>query len=217
MLGRLYGTKKEMDKARESFNKALELNPDSQEALFNMARLEQALGSIDKALEKYSQIREKNPGNLRIAMLIGTLLDMKGDHSGAKEVYEEVLSRNPNISVAANNLAYYYAEHDPTEKNLARATELITPLLRKYKDQVSVADTAAWVYYKKGELERARDVLLGVGDKLKDVPVSAYHLGMIYAKLEKKEEARKYLEMAVGSTLEFPEKEKAEKALSELK
>lgn len=58
--------------------------------------------------------------------------------------------------------------------------------------------------------------MAGVEDKGKKIPVICYHLGMIYLKLEEKEKARGYLELAVKSKAPFSGKDDAEKALKNL-
>lgn len=213
LLGRLYILKKEPDLARDKFKKALELDPENKQALFNFARLEQSLGSLDKAIEKYEKILERNPKSLSMALLIATLYDAKGDHRKSRELYEGILVNNPNVPVAANNLAFYYAEYDPTEKNLSRAEELVLPLLQKYKGAVNLMDTAAWVYYRKGEFARALDLLMAVQDKGKEIPEYNYHLGMIYLAMGEKDKAKDYLRTAVESEGYFPGKETAVKVL----
>jgi tetratricopeptide (TPR) repeat protein len=204
---------KEPDDARKRFEKALELNPESQEALFSFARLEQSLGSLDKAIEKYETIREANPDNLRMALLIAALYETKGDHKKSKDVYEEILAKNPNVSVAANNLAFYYAEHEPTEENLAKAEKLVLPLTEKHKEVPSLVDTAAWVYYRKGEFAKARDLLMKVEEKGKDIPEINYHLGMVYLELGEQDKAESYLRLALNSERDFSGKEEAQRII----
>ncbi|MBU4186444.1 MAG: tetratricopeptide repeat protein [Proteobacteria bacterium] len=215
LLGRLHAANKDFDAARKNFEKGLEIDPNSSDALFSLARLEQSLGSIDTAIAKYQKIRELNPGNPGMAMLIAALLEQKGEYDKAKTIYEEVLDKNPNASVAANNLAFYYAEHEPTKENLARAEELISPLVEKFKDNLEVADTAAWICYRKGDLEKARDLLLGVEEKLGDRPTVSYHMGMIYLGLGEKGRAKEYLQMALKSKEGFPNRKDAERAVKD--
>ncbi len=149
-------------------------------------------------------------------MLIALLLEQKGEHGKAKAIYEEVLDKNPNASAATNNLAFYYAEYDPTKNNLARAEKLISPLVKKFKDNIEVMDTAAWIYYRQGHLARARDLLVGVEEKLENRPIISYHLGMICLGLGQKAQAREYLKMAIKNKESFSGRQEAEKVLKEL-
>jgi len=216
LLGRLYASKKQDRLARKNYEKALDLDPNHPEALFRLAQIEQSSGSFDEALARYEKIREKNPEHLGTAMIIAALLEKKGEHDKAKAIYEEVLKKDPDSSAAGNNLAFYYAEHEPTSENLAKAEELIEPLIQKHKNSPHILDTAAWVYYRQGKYEKARDLLISVEDKSRDMPSINYHLGMIYLELGEKKEAEKYLRLALKSETPFPEKETAQNALHSL-
>ena len=116
----------------------------------------------------------------------------------------------------ANNLAFYYAEHDPTEENLDKAEKLIKKMPKKIQDSPQVLDTLAWIQYRKGNFEEARDAMSDIGDKAKEISVLSYHFGMIYYKLGEKEKARDYLDSAVKSKEPFPGREKAEEVLKGL-
>ena len=66
------------------------------------------------------------------------------------------------MDVAANNLAFFLAEYDPTPQNLARAQKLIDPLLDRHKGVPQVVDTGAWVYYRLGKFDKARELLAAI-------------------------------------------------------
>ncbi len=199
-----------------SFRMALDLNPGSHEARFNLLQLVQSSGSVDKTIKKYLNLMEQNPDNLGIAMVLAALFEQKGDYTKAIDVYEYVLNKNPKFEDAANNLAFSYAEYEPSEENLAKAEELITPLLAKYRNNPHILDTGAWIFYRKGDFERARDLLLDVKEKVESVPIICYHLGMIYLKFRDKFRAKKFLELSLSGKQKFSGKEEAEKILAEL-
>jgi tetratricopeptide (TPR) repeat protein len=216
LLGRLYGQKKDTAEMRRQFEKALEIEPDSQDALLSLARLEQEQGSLDSALKKYAELRKKNPNNLAVAMLMATLLEQAGDSKQAKGIYEQVLEKNPDISAAANNLAFYYAQYEPTTENLLKAKRLVGPLMTRFKDNPNVVDTAAWIEYRQGNLEKARDLFSGVEAEGKKIPVISYHMGMLYFRLGDTGKARSFLQAAVKGPDKFPGREEAEKTLREI-
>jgi predicted Zn-dependent protease len=125
--------------------------------------------------------------------------------------------KKPHLSVAANNLAFYYAEYDPSEENLAKAERLILPLMQKHKDAPNMIDTAAWVYFRQGKYEKARDLLTAAEGTAKESPVISFHLGMIYHRLGKDDEAREYLQNALESEEAFAGRKEAEATLKGLK
>jgi tetratricopeptide (TPR) repeat protein len=79
-----------------------------------------------------------------------------------------------------------------------------------------VLDTGAWIYYRKGDYEKARDLLITASSKGKEIPEVNYHLGMVYLQFGEREKAREYLSLAVNSKAGFSGLDKAKKALSEL-
>ena len=87
--------------------------------------------------------------------------------------------------------------------------------LQEHKDVIHVLDTEAWICYRKGDYEKARDILLGVEEKARDMPVISYHLGMILLQLGEKEKAMGYLESAVNSKETFPGIEEARAVLEQ--
>ena len=97
------------------------------------------------------------------------------------------------------------------------AGKQIGPLLEKHKTVPHVQDTGAWIAYRKGEFEKARDLLLRVEEEAKEMPVVTYHLGMVYLKLGEKQKAREYLQTALASEQAFPGKKEAERTLTGLK
>jgi tetratricopeptide (TPR) repeat protein len=216
LLGRIYAIGKDFPKARQSFEEAFKIDPDNEHALFNLAQLEQSQGSIDEALEHYEKIRAKNPDNSFISLMIAMLLETKGETEKAKEIYEQVLVTNPENVIAVNNLAFYLAEREPTPENLARAEALILPLRDKARGNLSLTDTIAWIYYRKGEYAKARDLLITSQEDDITIPAVNYHLGMIFSRLDEKELAKKYLQVALETQSAFPGREDAELELKKL-
>jgi tetratricopeptide (TPR) repeat protein len=215
-LAKLHAMNKETDQARAILIETVEKNPDDLEALFELGRLEQSTGSLDAAIQAYRRIQEKNPKAKGITLLLGTLYEQQKRYDQAKALYQEVLAEKPDSVVAANNLAFLYAEVDPTKATLGKAEELVLPLLGKYSGNATIVDTGAWVHYRLGNYEKARDMLLSLQDKDRAAPIVRYHLGMAYARLGEKESARANLKRAVESGEDFPGRADAQKELGRL-
>jgi tetratricopeptide (TPR) repeat protein len=184
--------------------------------MLGMAQLEQSEGSIDKALARYEKLVAQNPSNTGIALLMASLLERKGEPAKAKVIYEDVLKKNPNAAAAANNLAFYYAEYEPTKDNIAKAEKLMAPLLEKYGNVPHVVDTGAWVYYRKGDYEKAKSLILSNYESASRFPAVQYHLGMTYLRLGDKDKAKNHLQIALQSKEQFPGRVEAEKELKAL-
>ncbi|MBN2687572.1 MAG: tetratricopeptide repeat protein [Deltaproteobacteria bacterium] len=214
VLGKLYAVKKDYATAEKNFEKAYEINPNSQQALFNLARLEHLKGSPDEALANYEKMRKLNPDDTRIPLLMAMTMEQKGEPKEAAAIYEEILGKTPDSPLAANNLAFYYAEYEPTKENLEKAEKIMAPLLEKFKNEPAIVDTGAWVFYRKGDYKKAADLMTNIQDKIKKVPAINYHVGMIHLGLGDKPTAQEHLKRAVESGEKFPGYEDAQKALS---
>lgn len=192
------------------------MKADNQIALFALARLEQQRGADEQASALYRRLKKADPQNLQAAVVLATLLERTGRVKEAKELFQEVVDKKPDSVVAANNLAFYYAQHDPTEEKLLKAEKLLRPLQRKHPNVPQIMDTAAWISYRKGELEKARDILAPFAAKTRQMSTIQYHLGMIYLGLGEKEPAAEALAAALEDGRDFPGKDEARRSLAEL-
>jgi tetratricopeptide (TPR) repeat protein len=78
--------------------------------------------------------------------MLGMLLDMQGRKADAEKQYQKTLSIDSKAAVAANNLAWMYAEKG---ENLDEALQLAQTALSALPKQAEVRDTVGWVYCKK--------------------------------------------------------------------
>jgi tetratricopeptide (TPR) repeat protein len=79
-------------------------------------------------------------------MMLGIINDLQTQPSKANEYYQKVLALNKNFPLAANNLAWNYAEHGgdlDIALNLAQKTRETDP------NSPGITDTLGWIYYKK--------------------------------------------------------------------
>jgi tetratricopeptide (TPR) repeat protein len=116
--------------------------------------------------------------------------EQQQDYEGAIAIYEKVLEKQPGNAISTNNLAALLADHRSDEASLAKVIELSAKLEKA--NQPAFLDTAGWVYYRKGDYDKAPEILQNVVEKTPKVPVFQYHLGMVYYKQGNKdaEEAR---------------------------
>ena len=70
--------------------------------------------------------------------------------------YDEVLLLNPDNYSVLNNYAYYLSLD---KKDLDKALEYAKKVVEKYPDNLTFADTYAWVLYQMGEYSQAKAVL----------------------------------------------------------
>ena len=125
--------------------------------------------------------------------MVGMLFEVEGRVDDAKKIYESLVGSNVDAPVAANNLAYIYAQQGT---NLDMALQLATSAKPKLPDNPNVDDTIGWVYYKKDLASLAVGPLESSLAKMPNNPEVLMHLGLVYAKTGNKPKARDLLARA---------------------
>nr|MDK2851590.1 hypothetical protein [Candidatus Cloacimonadota bacterium] len=117
-----------------------------------------------------------------------------GDSEAQIRILRKALERFPNDPVVKNNLGYLLLDYS---SELAEAERLITEALAEDPENISFLDSMAWLQYKKGEYDKAREYLPELIAYDNPNAELFYHIGMISLKVGELEAARKYLDEAL--------------------
>jgi Flp pilus assembly protein TadD len=131
----------------------------------------------------------------------------------ARKHFERAVQLDPRTVVAANNLAWDYAERGG---NLDTALNLAQTAKAQRPDSPQVTDTLGWIYYKKGMYAPAVTTLREAVQQGPSNPVSHYHLGLAYAKQGNAQEARRSLQEALRLVPTFRYADDARRVLGTL-
>lgn len=104
-------------------------------------------------------IKRASSNDQLLELLYGYLGDTYNsleEHDKSDEAYEHALEINPNNELVLNNYSYFLSLRG---KNLQKAKEMSTKLMRLNSENLAYLDTYAWVQYKLGFYEEARRVL----------------------------------------------------------
>jgi tetratricopeptide (TPR) repeat protein len=216
LLGRLYESQGENDKAAEVFREVIKREPSLTEGYRSLASLETRLDKPTEALQVLDAGLEEVPGDFGLRMLKAGVYEAQQDYEAAIEIYDELLLERPNADVVANNLASLLSDHRDDEASLKRAHEL-AGRFRSSKIPY-FKDTLGWTYYRLGNAEDAIELIEDATQEMPSSPVFRYHLGMAYVAIDEKESARqefeKALELAGDSPFTF--RDKVTEAIKEL-
>lgn len=215
LMGGLYSNMGDFPRALDAYDKARALRPDSVNILLSISRAQQASGDVRAAIASLDEARALAPENANLLFLKAGLLESLGEYGEAAGLYEQVLADSPSSVIAANNLAMILVDNVATAEGLKRALEIT----KDFADatQPVFLDTRAWVLYRAGQYEEARELLeIATSDPQKTIPVYQYHLGMVYAKLGDTVRARQQLEAALASEVEFEGMDEARNTLDNL-
>ena len=211
--GHAFARAKQLQDAKKSFFRCIELDKQNLTAFAMLAQVEQILGDLPAAIGHYRQAIAIAPHNAGLYTTLGTLHESQGNWQEAQGLYQRALAIQPEEALAANNLAYIMLEHGG---NVTVALTLAQTARRGFPNFPHSADTLGWAYYHNTAYSLAAPLL---EDAVKAAPSNAtyrYHLGMTYQKLHDLTRARIELEKSVRIDPQAPAAEKASRALSEL-
>lgn len=147
-----------------------------------------------RAARVLKKILKTNPDYEQARLAYAFALESLHKYKDMEEQLRLVLAQNPQNAAAYNLLGYSLAQR---ALRLEEAEALIGKALALNPRDRSFADSLAWVYYQKGQYQRALDLLEGLGEDFVNANAEvAYHLGAVYAALGRTEDARLYLRRA---------------------
>ncbi|MBM3777544.1 MAG: tetratricopeptide repeat protein [Acidimicrobiia bacterium] len=213
LAARVYTTTGDRPRASELLRRAIEADPQNAAPYEQLARNYAADGQLDRAAAEFSALAKKTPRAVGPPTMMGTILQAQGKPFEALRWYEEALAIDDRALVAANNLAWLYAE---LGGDLDAALRLATLAVELTPGQIEVQDTLGWVYYKRGDFGQALPILRRCVERDPDNPVYRYHLGLTYAGLDNLELAKQSLSAALKMSSDFPGATNARVVLSNL-
>ena len=146
--------------------------------------------------------------------MIGMILEAQGRLDQARKTYESIIAGGGRAPIAANNLAYQYADRS---EQLDVALNPAQSAKAELPDSPEVSDTLGWVYHKKGLSSLAIAPLLQSVERNPQNAEYHYHMGLAYIGAGEVRKARPILEKAFQLDADAPLADAARKALSSAK
>jgi Flp pilus assembly protein TadD len=143
----------------------------------------------------------------------GVILQAQGNTELARQRFERAVAVDSQAAVAANNLAWIYAEEG---KNLEQAVRLAVAASQALPEAPEVLDTLGWVYYKNNLPALAVPPLVRAVEKSPENPKYNYHLGLAYEKAGDVTRSRQLLTKALSLKADFSGADDAKRALARL-
>jgi putative PEP-CTERM system TPR-repeat lipoprotein len=194
VAARVYEQGGQPDRAEKALRDAVAKDPRFMTGYALLAQLYVRQRRLEDARKEFEGIVKRDPRAIGPRTMVGILLESQGKRDEARRWYEATVADIPSAPIAANNLAFIYAE-DGT--NLDVALQLASAAKKALPDNPEITDTLGWVHYKKGLLPVAVGYLEESAKHRPDNADILYHLGMTYAKLGDKAKSRDALERAL--------------------
>ena len=180
---------------------ALAAAPHNVHVLLAAGRIAAARGDFAAATRYYESVLESAPNHEALAAL-GDLHAAIGETEKAEEFYKKVEALHAaHLATGVHDhllVAKFYADHD---RNLVEALRLAEQ--RKLTKNVLEADILAWVYFKSGDLPRAREAMRRALSRQTPIAEMHYHAGMIEAASGNRGAAQKELGAALSLNPKF--------------
>jgi tetratricopeptide (TPR) repeat protein len=199
------------EEAIQLLTDAVDRDPDNAEFKYYLGTFYEDAEQFDRAEDFIKQAIESDPDNPRYYFRLGVVYDKWNKKEASMATMRKVIELDPKHANALNYLGYTYAD---LGKNLDEAERLIKEALKYKPNDGYITDSLGWVYYKKGEYEKALQYLKKAVEIVPDDPIMLEHVGDAYLKLNNKSRALEYYK----KSLQYKEKdkEKLEQKIREL-
>jgi tetratricopeptide (TPR) repeat protein len=200
LAARTYAALGDLKTSEQLLRRILAGDPSHLAAYGALGQLYAKQGRLDAALVEFDALAARDPKPVSALTLSGMILDAQGKRAAARERFERVMKLDASAPVAANNLAWIYAQSDG---NLDVALNLAQTAQRKLPDTPEVSDTLGFIYYRKGLLPQAIRELRSAVEADGNNPGYRYHLGLALAKSGDSAGATEHLRRALALKSDF--------------
>jgi tetratricopeptide (TPR) repeat protein len=200
LAARTYAAGRDLPGAEALLRRAIGMDSADLDAYSTLGQVLVAERKLPQAKTEFENVVKQAPKSVGALTMLGILLQADGDIDGARERFEQVVQIDPGAAVAANNLAWIYAEHGG---NLDVALDLAKSAQNQLPEAPEVADTVGYIYIKKDLPTQAISTLEFCVEKNPQNAVYQYHLGLAYSKAGDKERSREHLTKALALQPDF--------------
>ncbi len=163
--------------------------PESPDILLYLGSFYEEIEEFEKAIKVLKEGIDLDPNHARLYFRLGVVYDKWGKKDNSIATMKKVIELDPKNANALNYLGYTYAD---LGKNLDEAERLIKEAITYKPDDGYITDSLGWVYYKKGEYEKALELLIKAATLVPDDPIILEHVGDAYLKTNNKDKALEY-------------------------
>jgi len=213
VAARTYTTAGQPRKAEDTLRRIVDIDPDNFTAYTLLGQAYVSEKRLDDAFALFDAAARRHPDRVGAATMAALILQFQNRSADARRRFEAIVAGNARAPVAANNLAWMYAEDGG---NLDIALQLAQNAKSQLPDVAEVNDTLGWIYYKKDLPALAIPPLEQCVLKEPTNAIYHFHLGLAYAKAGHADKARGSLSRALKISANFQGADQARQALAGL-
>ncbi len=151
-----------------------------------------------EAINVYLKVLEHRPDYVDAYFWLGFLYERENFQNKAIEIWEKGLKINSKYAPILNSLGYTYTIMGV---NLERSEEMIRGALEQEPDNGAYLDSLGWIYFKKGNMDKAKEYLEKALNRIAD-PEIYLHLGELNISIGELDKAINYYKEGI---LRFPD------------
>jgi tetratricopeptide (TPR) repeat protein len=200
-LGNLYFKEGRYRESIEHFRKTLELKPDYDIAVINMAHAFRRLGDEAAAMAGYERYLQLDPRDAYVRYQVGEVFLDRGDIARAEQVFKQTLELDPKVAAATNALGVIaYQRGDP-----AAAEKLIREAIAVKPDVRLARYNLALIAEGRGDLLNAEREYLEELKLHPDSYMAAFNLSLLYERTGQKDLRIDALKQSIDGNPAFAE------------
>jgi Tfp pilus assembly protein PilF len=201
VMGTLFLAAEDKEQAKKWMNFAADQAGEDTNLKLGVARWHWVQNNIDDARKQADAVLESDPHSVDGKYLRGVIAFYEQDYDNAKRQFESLLLQQQNHLGGNLHLALALLEQN-TEASRQAAVEMADRMLVAAPTNASVVATAGWIYYRTGKHEKAERLFANLGAQNLSLE-AAYYIAKIQADRDKKDEAKKLLEVIVKNEQPF--------------
>jgi tetratricopeptide (TPR) repeat protein len=195
VAARNHAAAKDLVAAEQALKKALELEPALLAGYTMLGQLYLSQGRLADARREFEALADRHAKPVAALTMLGIIAEMERNAPKAQEHFERAVELDPRAAIAANNLAWLYAEKGD---RLDYALQLAQTAVQVLPKAGEAHDTLGWVYFKRNT---AGPSIAAFRQAISLSPKNAsyhYHLGLAYSLGEEPEHARTSFSQALS-------------------
>jgi Tfp pilus assembly protein PilF len=178
----------------EYMDKAIVIVPKDPRLHFLRGLALTRLNHNDEAIVSLEKSAQLDPKDINTLSTLGMTYDAMKRFKESDSTYEHVLELDPHYALVLNNYAYSLSERG---LQLERAYRMSRESLEKDSANASYLDTFGWILYKLGRYDDALPYIRRAVNSGEVNPVMYEHLGDVFSRLQRSEEAKTYWQKAL--------------------
>ncbi|MDT8364680.1 MAG: PEP-CTERM system TPR-repeat protein PrsT [Nitrosomonas sp.] len=193
LQGGIYLGKKDLTKARASFNQAVALQADYFPAISNLVRLDLQENDPGAARARLTAVLQKDKKHLQAMQTLAGIALAQGDNDVATRWMEQASEANPDNLSASLQLGLHYLRVEQPKKSLALAKKLQIA----NGDNLSVIELLARASLANNDKEAALDNFQKLAARMPDSAPAQLQLAQMYVAMQDNKAAEAALKKAL--------------------